>query len=301
MAADGRQVERALAGTALDGAPVRELQVPGEASVAVAVAVDLGSGLKSDAILAAWRVLRERVGELGRWPVVMSSWSGEALTDDALAAWSVPPSALAAQARELSPAEALARFGADDAWWWEHDWRGWVEQRLGATRHRFGDAPDAREILDRAQKPTLAELDAWLLAWEEARWPTAEPDAGWHLEWFDDLSGDELAVVLLPTPDPADAGVYVSYFGAESEGAAVGLAALLRSWHERHGAELVASWGTMLQFVVAWPPQTLDEAFALAVEQDRVAGSLLGPAGVELRDHARALLRRETWFLHDRP
>lgn len=81
----------------------------------------------------------------------------------------------------------------------------------------------------------------------------------------------------------------------------VALAAVLRSWGKRFGAEIVAAWGTMLQFVVARPPVTLDEALDLAFEHDRVAPSTLPLPGVAIRDHARALLHRDTWFLHDRP
>jgi hypothetical protein len=47
---------------------------------------------------------------------------------------------------------------------------------------------------------------------------------------------------------------YVSFFGAEVPGGAERLIAVLRSWHERYGAELVAHYGTMLEFVVRRPP-----------------------------------------------
>jgi hypothetical protein len=64
---------------------------------------------------------------------------------------------------------------------------------------------------------------------------------------------------------------------------------------------MVASWGTMLQLEVTRPPQQLREAFELAVEQYAVASSTLDLAGVSIRDHARSLLHRTEWFLHDRP
>ena len=50
---------------------------------------------------------------------------------------------------------------------------------------------------------------------------------------------------------------------------------------------------------VARPPRTLADAFALAVEQDLLAPMTL--TGATVRDHARALLERPEWFLHDRP
>lgn len=57
--------------------------------------------------------------------------------------------------------------------------------------------------------------------------------------------------------------------------------------------------GTMLEFLVERPPRTLDEAWPLAGEHDLLATSTLSSRA--LRDHARALLGRRTWFLHDRP
>jgi hypothetical protein len=72
-------------------------------------------------------------------------------------------------------------------------------------------------------------------------------------------------------------------------------------WEKRYGAELVANLGTMLEFTVARPPQTMAEAWELAVEQDLVAPHTIGGPCLPLRAHARALLQRPTWLLHSRP
>jgi hypothetical protein len=73
-----------------------------------------------------------------------------------------------------------------------------------------------------------------------------------------------------------------------------------KAW-QAYGAELVAHFGTMLQFVVSRPPQTLDQAFALAVQQNAVAPCTLALPGVSLREHVRALMCVDKWFLHERP
>lgn len=64
---------------------------------------------------------------------------------------------------------------------------------------------------------------------------------------------------------------------------------------------MVATWGTMLQLRVTAPPMQLNEAFDLAVEQRIAAPPTLRLSGVSIRDHARAIVKRDEWFLHDRP
>jgi hypothetical protein len=77
--------------------------------------------------------------------------------------------------------------------------------------------------------------------------------------------------------------------------------AVLHHWSDRFGAELVAHYGTMLQFVVDRPPTTLDDAFIVAWQQELVAECTTVKPGVPVRHHARVLVGRERWFLHDRP
>jgi hypothetical protein len=75
------------------------------------------------------------------------------------------------------------------------------------------------------------------------------------------------------------------------------LAAALREWHERCGAELVASWGTMLQFVVNRPPASGQDAWDVGQQILSLACSHQDPAW----HLALALERTRTWFLHCRP
>ncbi len=75
--------------------------------------------------------------------------------------------------------------------------------------------------------------------------------------------------------------------------------ALLRLWHYRHGAELAAIWGTMLQFVVRHPPARIEEAWTVAYEISLMWPD--GASGVATRRHAHDLVGRRDWFLHHRP
>jgi hypothetical protein len=64
-------------------------------------------------------------------------------------------------------------------------------------------------------------------------------------------------------------------------------------------AEVVANWGTMLQLLVSRPPRTSEEAWPLAIQHDLIAQDTL--SGQTIRDHARNLIDRPSWFLHARP
>jgi Domain of unknown function (DUF4253) len=76
-----------------------------------------------------------------------------------------------------------------------------------------------------------------------------------------------------------------------------GLAAAIRQWEQQRGAELVACWGTMLQFVVGRQPALGEQAWQLAVQQLAVGGSLQMPPW----ELALALTRSDAWFMHHRP
>ncbi|WP_369069387.1 DUF4253 domain-containing protein [Kineococcus terrestris] len=106
-------------------------------------------------------------------------------------------------------------------------------------------------------------------------------------------------LVFLPSEVPWMSAAWLSYFGA-MEGrpeARVPFGAVLREWYEKWGAELVACWGTMLQFVVGRPPASGREAWNLNRQIMTMAGSLQDPPWMR----ALALERTDTWFLHDRP
>jgi hypothetical protein len=79
------------------------------------------------------------------------------------------------------------------------------------------------------------------------------------------------------------------------------LVRVMRDWWERFGAELVASWGTELQFNVDRPPSDVETAYGLEREQVAVAAYTVAGPCVSVRQHARALLHRHDWYLHEKP
>ena len=146
---------------------------------------------------------------------------------------------------------------------------------------------------------TPAALERFLLERERAD-GVVTTDDGEHMVWFEP-QGQPTAVVFLPTPHQHETLAHLSFRGAGRSGEPAALVRVPRSWHERFGAELVAHYSTMLEFVVERPPTDLDAAFDLACEHDAIAPCTLVLPGVSLRQHARSLLGRTTWFLHERP
>ncbi|MET7471345.1 DUF4253 domain-containing protein [Micromonospora sp. NPDC005222] len=210
--------------------------------------------------------------------------------------------ALAQAARSVDPWTVYRWWGTDSLIEPE-DLHLWLPDFLGQ------DAP-GRARRDLRLPTTLAEVERWtweqLLA-EPASLEQTRPRAARYVgtrHWFTPPEGAQ--VVLLPTPIQWLAPAWLNYFGATEKGARAelgddpgrnGLAAAIRQWEQRWGAELVASWGTMLQFVVARRPALSEEAWQLALQLLAVGGSLQSPPW----ELALALTRSDAWFLHDRP
>ena len=291
---------QALSSTALAGRPLRPVEVP-------TVADDVAFALpcRGDEVLEVWREARGSVAETGRWPVVVALWSNS--IEDELRRFGFHPyvanldevdtsvSRIIGSAAGRDGEEVISRLKAMDE---AIDYDEFLEWELIQTLRNVGVAPSEAQVRT-ALGPlpvSHARLDRWLLEWEEAH-GRASAD-GSHLEWFDpgDLGAE---LLLLPTADPSHVPAYLCFHGAEGVEGSADLIAVLRSWQRRFGAELVAHMSTMLELVVERPPTTLDEAWLLAREHDLVASSTL--SSVALRDHARALIGRHTWFLQDRP
>jgi len=292
-------VVKALDAGLLAGRPVREVPTGWD----IAYAVDISP----DEVRVAWQQARALVKRLGRWPIVTTSWGPAAVGEADFSRFYFgegdnAPQAVCSRARELSREDALRWPSPLDAEsYFAREWRAVVQSDLDATLRRVGATPALDQVLALDLSPDHVALERWLLEWEEARRPTTEPEDAGHLGWFEPDDMSACALLLLPTPASEEVPAYLSFFGAEGPGGHERLIAILRSWRGRFGAEMVASWGTMLQLDVTRPPQQLGEAFELAVEQYAVAPSTLDLAGVSIRDHARTLMHRTQWFLHARP
>jgi hypothetical protein len=265
----------ALRGTALDGHAVEE--GPGGTFVV--------EGLDSAAMLPLWRAARQAVPVTGRWPVMTCF--------DYLEVQEPGPeeiAAFAASAQALDPWTFFDGRGRG-----EYEARqisGYLDACLGPGAGRRDDP--------RLAGISQAELDRWvyeqmladpaLAAHGTVRAARLSSTANWFAE-------SDASLVLLPTPAQWLAPRWLSFHGAHGDNGHESLGAAIRQWEQRWQAQLVASWGTMLQFLVSRPPTDPEDAWQLAGQLMAVGGSLQH----ERWELALALPHGDAWFVHDRP
>jgi hypothetical protein len=95
---------------------------------------------------------------------------------------------------------------------------------------------------------------------EEGEWPavphTFEPYLPQHLS--------EVFIAKVPAPNSFEALAYIGFGGWNECPTDEEHVGVLRYWHERYGADLVAIGGDMIECTVERPPITQDEALVLA-------------------------------------
>ncbi len=290
------------------------LEIPLEGSHDCVFAYDI-AGLDP---FTAWTCARRRCDLTGRWPVLAlgtgsaGSWAQVLRAKQLFSRFSFTrerrdarsgdtPADIIAAAQALNVAEALSRIPDDDSIGLDE----LLEVELENTRCQFGKAPpvdDARAFLQRESINDAYALERWLFEWEirNCENPLRLPEHGLaHLKWYS-LSSERPALLLFPSLHGWGIPAYLSWFGATRRNSQL-VVALLRRWHASYGAELVAHYGTMLQLVATRRPATAEQALELAWQHYRIAPCTTLLPGVSVRDHARALLHTDRWFLHERP
>ena len=236
-----------------------------------------------------WRAARELVPVTGRWPaaVLDDLWYPESPPD--------PRGQVEALARAAATIDPSTVFPA-----WVNDLPETADDLARLVGHRF---PTQEGLLDRMVRdlgvPTTEPAwDAWLyeqlLADPQLR---AQVDVSYLRSSRRLYRPPETALALLPDARGWLAPAFLSFHSCEDRERAAALAAVQRRWEQDHGAELVAHWGTMLEYAVARPPTDPWDAYRLAGEQKDIASSLR----MYRYELALALPDNDTWFLHDRP
>lgn len=279
MVEDVETLAELLCGTPLAGRAIDVWELEGSERI-------FQVGIEESELLATWTAARSLLDQTGRWPVVANSLPDGRRNDMDSAASESGPEALAAirEARDRS----WPPFPLSDR----------LAFHLNRTRARYGSAPDPAEILA-ALRPDVSdvELDRWLLEWEERRYPNAGPEDIGPMWFFDHGS----PLMFLPVGSGPEMLNYLEFWGEQAVpgSSANRLIAIFDYWRKRYDAELIAHFGTILLFVVGRPPNDLEDAWNLAVQQRLIAPHTERDYAV--RQFARALIRRPTWMLHSRP
>lgn len=297
MVDDPEELAGLFTGTLLEGRPVQVNHRPDANLRFLAVEVDEAE------LVPVWRAARSLVSKTGRWPMMGNPYP-QGRRDDVLSALAETRGSdlagAAARRREAGRAQLRAmRRARADAWGETADDQR-LDYELRKTRRIYGSAPALSEVRRSVDPGDSNEtLDCWLMRWEERqpRQPPARTDA--YLKWF----WDGGPLVFIPARAGAEVFGYLDFWGEQAVPGQIpaGLATIVDYWEAEYDAQLVANWGTMLQFVVDRPPRTLERALALAVEHELVAADTFSLPGVSLREHTRALIDRPAWFLHSRP
>jgi hypothetical protein len=300
-----KQFHKLIANTDLAQCELCELDIPECDEKAIAIKVNSKNAIES------WKIARQMLNETNRWPVLTCSWSScdnsleECLADVFVRSQfqyedyeglrlGLSPAALVAGASHVELEDVLRRIGKDRVTTIEDS----IEYELDSS----DKTPRKEDILAaiNSNDPLDAylELHNYLYDWHQKH-NSILANTG-HIDWFEPSEHEMMALLLLPTPNSWEAPAYLNWFGADAVGTEV-LIALFKKWHEKFGAELVANYGTMLQFYATSKPQTVSDALSIALEQELIAPCTTALPGVSLYEHAAALMVSDKWFLHERP
>jgi hypothetical protein len=243
------------------------------------------SGIEPERLIQSWRAARSVIPQSGRWPIMVTTEFSP--LEDVI--WDGPDRS------DLADLDIAAR--RIDPWTYYDDV---YEEPSISARHidsYLQGLPDdvTQDAIRELPVPTtISTLERWVydrLLSEpqlvEPIQPRIERLAGVE-NWY---QPDEVHVAFLPTNlswlSPYWVGAGDRYW----------LSTVQWQWHDRRGAEIVADWGTMQQFLVSNPPEPGDQAWELAGQLKKVGSSLQDEQWLL----ALALPHANAWFLHDRP
>lgn len=313
------ELSKLLQETVLENSNIALLPIPESTQLAFAIEVPRST------MLDCWHLLHSLIDVTKMYPILTDfsfagtgNWHKDLIEEDFFSRFyykeeqqagyfnNISPESIVDAAKSINGKEAIESRIKESERIADETWResDWYLYDLEITQSNFAISPDPKEAvaaLNSGNIITEIDFERWLFNWELKNVPKEQllitPDLT-YLEWYNMTLADTIPLLLFPTPNSWDTLAYIHFFGAINSAEAI---AILKYWYDRYGAELVAAYGTMLHFYVKQKPQTLNEAFELACQHNEFAPCTLILPGVSIREHARALLHTERWFLHERP
>jgi hypothetical protein len=180
-----------------------------------------------------------------------------------------------------------------------------IEKNLKYTVDRVGKAPSQQEILELVETEriiTYIDLERWLLDWEtelvgiDSLTPNTTEDVDWYVP-----PEQELVLLLIPSRnswETCEHHLPVSFGMFHPEYIVV-----LKHWHEKYGADMIANYKSALLFTVKQPPENIEDAFQLALEHAAFSFEVLDEdetvlPPVSVRHRAQNLLTARRWVLY---
>nr|WP_319396600.1 DUF4253 domain-containing protein [uncultured Desulfobacter sp.] len=134
---------------------------------------------------------------------------------------------------------------------------------------------------------------------ELGQWPnSAKPsnDLTGHTGIFTSRPLKQVLICKVPTPNSWEVPAYLFYGGWNECPSAEEHVAILKYWNEKFGAEIITVKNDVIECTVSSPPQTRDEAMALANEQFFYCADIVYQGTDNLANLASILKGGKTWF-----
>lgn len=153
----------------------------------------------------------------------------------------------------------------------------------------------AQERLDRYGPDLAGKITAELRG--EGEWPADPRRPGFRMPFDHNDQPRQVVVTLIPAAAGWHVPAALAFGGWNNCPEPAEHAAILRYWHDRHRADLVAISGATTEFTVARPPRTRAEALPLAWEYVQYNDGDYDLYGAEtLTDLAAGLLAAPVWL-----
>lgn len=209
--------------------------------------------------LAAWLKLRDLAAETGRWPVIVGDMDEVNLVLEPLRS-------------DFDPAETV-RLAL------EIDPVRWLEEQREADPDLYSPLREEPVIRDRVFQETASRQELVL-----------------HLDVQTGEAYERVGIVLVPAGRSWEAPAWLNYGGWNECPSPEVHVALLRSWHERYGAEVLSMGPETIELAVSRPVTDREEALALADEHFLYCYDIV-VQGTETLDRLAAhLLDATVWY-----
>ncbi|EAZ91223.1 DUF4253 domain-containing protein [Crocosphaera chwakensis] len=241
--------------------------------------------VKSENALSSWQIMRDKLEETKRWPVlvwplvfsakIQNTWGKDTqLFDEILQEQDFfarrsfnnkSVQTIINYSKNVNIQQSLTQL-YQNRQYDENlvDYLDYLEDDLWTREEKFGyylDIETIENLVDSEDLQTVKDLEYCLFKWEIKEFPAEKAlknDYPVYSHWFDP-SPDKIVLLLMPTINHWEILAYIHWYGSDDYSELV--IALLKNWHEKYGSELICHYGTMLQLTTKTLPSSPDEAF----------------------------------------